>query len=30
MKQELRPHSNNINVIFAVPKSPILELEEDL
>lgn len=27
MKQELHPHSNNISVIFAVPKSAIVELE---
>jgi hypothetical protein len=26
MKQELHPHSNNINVTFAMPKSAIVEL----
>jgi hypothetical protein len=30
MKQDLHPHSNNINLIFAVPKSAIVELEWDL
>jgi hypothetical protein len=30
MKWELHPNPNNINVIFAMPKSEIVELEENL